>query len=221
MESDPIKIVTVLVLIVGSMILHELAHGIVAHVLGDDTAKENGRLTLNPLKHLDPFMSIIVPVLLYVSGMPVFGGAKPVPIDSSNFKHRERDMALVGIAGPATNFLLALIFFLIGFWTGLIPVKDGQVYYIVNDFWSEFLIMGARINLGFMVFNLIPIPPLDGSRVVYAIAPDGVRSLMLSMERYGFIIIYGLILVLGGAFSYLIANAILGVFSFFCWIVGA
>ncbi len=216
-----VDVLIVLGVIVGSMILHELAHGVVAYVLGDDTAKENGRLTLNPLKHLDPFMSIVVPILLYISGMPIFGGAKPVPIDPGNFKHRERDMALVGIAGPLTNFVLAFVFFLIGYWTGLFLIKDGGMYIDPNDIWSNLVASGVLVNLGFMIFNLIPIPPLDGSRVLYAIAPDGVRNVMLLMERFGIIIIYALIVIMGGAFSSLIINARSGILSFFCWIVGA
>lgn len=218
---DVVDVLIVLGVIVGSMILHELAHGVVAYALGDDTAKMNGRLTLNPLKHLDPFMSIVLPILLYISGAPVFGGAKPVPIDTGNFKHRERDMALVGIAGPLTNFILAFIFFLIGYWTGLFLIKDGGMYIDPNDFWSNLLASGVLVNLGFMVFNLIPIPPLDGSRVLYAIAPDGVRNIMLSMERYGIIIVYALIFIMGSAFSNLMINARSGILSFFCWIVGA
>lgn len=212
MESDIINIAIVLGAIIGSMILHELAHGAVAYALGDDTAKESGRLTLNPIKHLDPFMSIILPVMLYIIGAPVFGGARPVPINSGNFKHRERDMALVGLAGPATNFLLALIAFLIGHYTGFLYASG-----YLGTFFLEFIF----VNLGFMTFNLLPIPPLDGSRVLYAIAPDGVRNIMLSIEKYGIIIVYGLIFILGGAFSSLMRNAILGVFSFFFWIVGA
>lgn len=221
MESEIVDITIVLVVIVSSVILHELAHGLMAHALGDDTAKENGRLTLNPLKHIDPFMSIILPVLLYIIGAPVFGGAKPVPIDSRNFKHRERDMALVGIAGPLTNFVLALVFFLIGYWTGLISIQNGAMYFSPANFWSNFVTLEVIINLGFMIFNLIPIPPLDGSRVLYAIAPDGVRNVMLSMEGYGIIIIYALIVIFGSAFSNLMVGARDGILSFFYWIVGA
>ena len=107
-------IIIILVIVVFSVILHELSHGIVAYWLGDRTAKDAGRLTFNPIKHIDPYMSILVPVILYILKAPVFGGAKPVPVNYHNLKWREWGMALVALAGPFTNFLLAFIFFLIG-----------------------------------------------------------------------------------------------------------
>lgn len=206
-------ILIVLIIVLGSMILHELAHGVVAYILGDRTAKEAGRLTLNPLKHLDPVMSVAVPVLLFLMKAPVFGGAKPVPVDSRNLKGKEWGMAGVAIAGPLTNLLLALIFFLIGHFTGLLYTGS----YYVMFFFTEMVL----INIGFGIFNLIPIPPLDGSRIIYAIAPDGVRNFLNNIERYGVIIIYSLILIFGSAFSYLMSNGISGVLNFFYWIVSA
>ena len=208
-----LNIVIVLVIIVGSVILHELAHGVVAYCLGDRTAKDAGRLTLNPIKHIDPYMSILVPVVLYLLHAPVFGGAKPVPIDSRNLKGGVWGMALVAIAGPLMNFVLALIGFLIGHFSGLVYGVSGEV-------WQFILVELVYINLGFFLFNLIPIPPLDGSRVLYAIAPDRVRNLMQEMERYGFIIIYALILILGEIFSHLMVNGMDGILSFFYWLVG-
>lgn len=208
-----LNIVIVLVIIVGSVILHELAHGVVAYCLGDRTAKDAGRLTLNPIKHIDPYMSILVPVVLYLLHAPVFGGAKPVPIDSRNLKGGVWGMALVAIAGPLMNFVLALTSFLIGHFSGLVYGVSGEV-------WQFILVELVYINLGFFLFNLIPIPPLDGSRVLYAIAPDRVRNLMQEMERYGFIIIYALILILGEIFSHLMVNGMDGILSFFYWLVG-
>ena len=169
--------IVVFVIIIVSMVLHELAHGVVAYLLGDDTAKSEGRLSLNPLKHLDPVMSVIVPFLLYISGGVVFGGAKPVPINTRNLKGGAWGMALVGIAGPATNFILALLGFLIGIWTGNLVAENGVVY-LANGVVSQIFAEVVMVNLGFMIFNLIPIPPLDGSRVLYAIMPDGVRDFM-------------------------------------------
>ena len=101
--------VITLVIILFSMVLHELSHGLVAYWLGDTTAKEDGRLTLNPLKHLDPFMSVLLPMMLYFMNAPVFGGAKPVPVNSRNLKGKEWGMALVALAGPLMNFILAFI----------------------------------------------------------------------------------------------------------------
>lgn len=207
------NIIIILIIIVGSVILHELAHGAVAYWLGDRTAKDAGRLSLNPIKHIDPFMSILVPMVLYLLKAPVFGGAKPVPIDSRNLKWREWGMALVAIAGPLTNFLIAFLSFLIGHFSGFLYNTSNE---IVNFIFTE-LIM---INLGFMIFNLIPVPPLDGSRILYAIAPDGFRSILESLEKYGFIIVYMLIVLFGEIFSHLMISGMQGILKFFYLIVG-
>lgn len=205
--------IIVLVIIVGSVILHELSHGLVAYWLGDRTAKEAGRLTLNPIKHIDPIMSIAVPMLLYLLHAPVFGGAKPVPINTYNLKWREWGMALVAIAGPFTNFILALFCFLVGHLTGFLYGSGGEL--------AEFIFSECvYINLGFMIFNLIPIPPLDGSRVLYAISPDGFRNILQMLERYGIIIVYALIFLFGEVFSHLMINGMNGVLQFFYLLVG-
>ena len=164
-------------------------------------------------RSIDPYMSILVPVVLYILGAPVFGGAKPVPVNYRNLKWHEWGMALVAIAGPFTNFLLALIFFLIGHFTGLAYGVGGELWQFI---FTEFI----YINLGFMIFNLIPIPPLDGSRVLYAIAPDGFRNVLAGVERYGIIIVYLLIFFFGEIFSSLMINGMNGVLSFFYFIVG-
>ena len=210
---DFLYIILVLLIVVGSVILHELSHGIVAYLLGDRTAKEAGRLTLNPIKHIDPFMSILVPVVLYLLRAPVFGGAKPVPINTRNLKWGAWGMALVAVAGPITNFFLALLSFLIGHFTGLLYGSGGELLEFV---FTEFL----YINLGFMIFNLIPVPPLDGSRVLYAIAPDGFRNILVQFEQYGVIIVYALILLFGEVFSHLMIGGMNGILNFFYWIVG-
>lgn len=207
------ELLIVLVIVVGSVILHELAHGIVAYWLGDNTAKEAGRLTFNPIKHIDPFMSILVPVVLYLLRAPVFGGAKPVPINTANLKWGVWGMALVAVAGPLTNLLLAFLSFLIGHFTGWLYGAGGE---FVGFVFTEILM----INLGFMVFNLIPVPPLDGSRILYAIAPDGFRNVLVAMERYGFIIVYGMIFLLGEVFSHVMVNAMQGMLNFFYFLVG-
>ena len=207
-------LVIVLIIVLASVILHELAHGLVAYWLGDRTAKDAGRLTLNPIKHIDPFMSIIVPVVLYMLHAPVFGGAKPVPINSHNLKWKEWGMALVAVAGPLTNFLIALIAFLIAYFSGALSYNFNNE--LVSFIFTEII----YINLGFMLFNLIPIPPLDGSRVLYALAPDSIRSVMMNMERYGVIIIYVLILLFGEVFSSLLINGMNGILDFFYLLVG-
>lgn len=213
MNSDPIRIIIVLLIAVFSVVLHELAHGLVAFWLGDRTAKDAGRLTLNPLKHIDPYMSILVPVVLYILKAPVFGGAKPVPINYHNLKGREWGMALVALAGPFINFLLALIAFLIGYFSGALQHDPtGLPYFIFAEL--------VYLNLGFLLFNLIPVPPLDGSRVLYAIAPDRIREIMAGVEKYGFIIVYTLILIFGEVFSNLMINGTTGIIDFFYKLVG-
>ena len=207
-------LVIILLIVLGSVILHELSHGLIAYWLGDDTAKDAGRLSFNPIKHIDPFMSILVPVVLYLLKAPVFGGAKPVPINTHNLKWREWGMALVAIAGPLTNFLIAFISFLIAHFTGILYNISNET---VNFIFTELIF----INLGFMIFNLIPIPPLDSSRILYAIAPDGFRNILTSLERYGFIIVYMLIFLFGEVFSNIMLGGMQGILKFFYFIVGA
>ena len=213
MNTDPLKIIIVLIIAILSVILHELAHGVVAYFLGDKTAKEAGRLTLNPLKHIDPYMSILVPVVLYILKAPVFGGAKPVPVNYCNLKGREWGMALVAISGPLTNFLIAFLAFLIGYFTGnLTYAPSGLGYFIFAEI--------VYLNLGFMLFNLIPVPPLDGSRVLYAISPDPVREVLNKIESYGIILVYILILLFGNILSNLMAGGMTGIINFFYSVVG-
>lgn len=204
MERGILSVIIVFGIILISMILHELAHGLMALFLGDETAKEEGRLTLNPLVHLDPFTSLVLPISLFLLGGPVFGGAKPVPINTRNVKGGAAGMALVALAGPLTNFLLAFVaFFLstkISLHQSLMPIASNFV----------------MINLGFFVFNLLPIPPLDGSRVIYALAPDGVRNFMAEIEqRFGIWVVFGLVMVFGTVLSTIMSNSILAILNFF------
>lgn len=213
MDLNIVDLVIVLVIVITSVILHELSHGLVAYWLGDSTAKDSGRLSFNPLSHIDPYMSILVPVVLYLLGAPIFGGAKPVPVDSRNLKWREWGMALVALAGPFTNLLIAFVSFLIGHFTGIIYSLNGGLFQFIV---AELIF----INIGFAVFNLIPIPPLDGSRVLYAISPDGFRNILTSLEPYGFILVYLLIFLFGNTFSNVMTYAMEGVFRFFNFLVG-
>ena len=158
-------------------------------------------------------MSIIVPMVLYLINAPVFGGAKPVPINTRNLKWGAWGMALVAVAGPLTNFLLAFIFFLIGHFSGLLYGTGGELLVFI---FSELVF----VNLGFMLFNLIPIPPLDGSRVLYAIAPDGFRRILEQIEQYGIIIVYALIVLFGNVFSSLMVNGTNAIIDFFYLLVG-
>lgn len=208
---DILGVVIVLCVIVFSMMLHELAHGAVAFALGDTTAKDDGRLTLNPIKHLDPFMSVILPLICFLMGGVVFGGAKPVPVNTHRLKWGVWGMALVAIVGPLTNFVLAFISFLILELSG-VTVDSGLIYTVLLEM--------VLVNLGFGVFNLIPIPPLDGSRMLYVLMPDRIRELMEKMEPMGIYIIYILILVGGGVFSSVMYSAMNGIIQGFYWIIG-
>lgn len=179
-----ITLVYVLVALVVGIILHELMHGVMAYWLGDRTAADAGRLTLNPLASVDPVMTILIPFILLITvGVPFFA-AKPVPFNPANLKWDEYGMALVGLAGPATNFVLAVI--------GALAFR----FLEVGSSLQTFALYFAAINVGIMVFNLIPFPPLDGSRVLYAFAPDGVRRVMERIESMGFIFLIVIILLL-------------------------
>ena len=215
-----LQLIIILAVVLFSMVLHELAHGLVAYWLGDDTAKEDGRLTLNPFKHLDPVLSFLIPVLMFFSGGPIFGGAKPVPVDSRNLKHGVWGMALVAVAGPLTNLVLALAGFLIGYWTGGLQMGDGALYYM-NGLWGMIVSQWVLVNIGFGVFNMLPIPPLDGSRVLYALAPDGVRGVMQAMEKWGIVIVMIIVVVFSGVIGTILSGATAGILTAFGWLVGA
>lgn len=191
MPTDPIIIIPIiLIVILISMTLHEAMHAFVGYWLGDNTAKDEGRLTLNPLKHIDPFLTIILPIGLALVGAPIFGGAKPVPFRPDQVKGGDWGAALVALGGPLTNLVIAFIAFGVGVLTGFISsegVSVGLPAYIVMTFVS--------VNLGFFVFNMLPIPPLDGSRVLYALAPEFVRTGMRFIEQFGIIFIFAIVLL--------------------------
>lgn len=191
-------ILTALIIILFSMTLHEAMHGFVGYWLGDDTAKLYGRLTLNPLKHIDPFLTILLPIFLALAGGPIFGGARPVPLNPSRLRYNEWGMALVAVAGPLTNLFLAFVFYAIWEFSG----------HSIQNPVSVVASLGYMINLGFFVFNIIPIPPLDGSRVLYALAPDFVRRGMNIVERYGLIVVFVIVIFAGTALSVFMTGAI-------------
>ncbi|MBN2097251.1 MAG: site-2 protease family protein [Candidatus Omnitrophica bacterium] len=163
-----------------AVIIHECAHGWVAFKLGDPTAKYAGRLTLNPLAHIDPMGTIFLPLLLIVMRAPIiFGWAKPVPINFSLLRNPKRDMVWVSVAGITANIMLAIFLsFLLR--TGLFPV---------GSYGWLFLSYGILINLVLAVFNALPIPPLDGSRIVTALLPPDLAYSYMQLERYGFLIL--------------------------------
>lgn len=189
-----------------SMTLHEAMHGFMAYFLGDDTAKMQGRLTLNPLKHIDPFLTIILPVFLAAMGGPVFGGAKPVPFNPSRVKYEEWGAALVALAGPLTNFVIAFLGFGIATLMG-----DNVLSFGASTTLGLILTLLVQVNLGFFIFNMIPIPPLDGSRILYALAPEFIRRGMEALEQLGVMLIFAIVLLANS----LIVTYMFGAIEFF------
>jgi len=186
------EIVIRIVALVFSVILHEVAHGYVAYRLGDPTARDAKRLTLNPLAHIDLMGSVLLPLFLIIVRSPVLlGWAKPVPFNPRYFRDVKKGVMLVGLAGPASNLVLAaaagILFRLLSF--------QGIV--------GNFLLQVCIINVILALFNLIPIPPLDGSRVVIGFLPSEMISGYLKLERYGFLIIFGLLYL--GVLDYVLA----------------
>ncbi len=186
------------------MMVHELAHGAVAYLLGDPTAKRAGRLSFNPIKHLDPIGTAMFVITYLFSGF-VFGWAKPIPVAPYYFKNRQRGMAIVALAGPITNFIFAIIFILAYRW--IEPSAGGWL--------AEFLELGFRINVVLGVFNLVPVPPLDGSRVLGAFLPRNAYQKWIELDRYGFLFVLVIIFVFWSSFSRLIGWVYLALANLF------
>lgn len=190
-----INFLIALAVLIYSAILHEIAHGYVADRLGDPTARLMGRLTLDPRPHIDPFMSILLPLLLIVTGSPViFGGAKPVPVDTFNLRDGRKDLALVSLAGPITNILLAVIASAL---LHILPLGPSVGALSLGGI----LMTVVRINILLAIFNLLPIPPLDGSKIFSLILPEREAASYLSLGSIGMFIILFLLMVPLGPFS--------------------
>ena len=197
MQSVVLRLVSVLI----CLILHEVCHGIAAYALGDPTAKLSHRLSLNPLHHID-WMGLAAMLFIGV------GWAKPVPVNPNYFKKPKQGMALTALAGPVSNFLLALL---------LIFVLRFTYHGMLTTF-CEFLLDTAVLSVGLGLFNLIPIPPLDGSKILAVFLPDRAYRWLMRYERYGMLIV--ILLVSVGAVSDVLNQAIFGVITLFCRIVG-
>ncbi len=177
---SPILIFYLIILLL-SVIIHEVSHGFVAYQLGDSTAKDMGRLTLNPLKHLDFFGSFLMPLFLYYvsQGQFIFGYAKPVPFNPYNLKNFKRDSGLIALSGPVSNILVAIIF-------GLF-IKIFVLLGFLNYPLIDFLRIIIFVNVMLAIFNLVPIPPLDGSKILFAVLPARFSRAQNFLEQYGFL----------------------------------
>jgi Zn-dependent protease len=196
------KILLGAVPVIFAITVHEVAHGWVANRLGDPTARTLGRLTLNPLKHIDPVGTVLLPAILLSLGGFVFGWAKPVPVDWRNLRHPKRDMALVAAAGPTANFVMLIGWALVGAFAaqGGSAGIAGPLYFMAA--------IGILINAVLMVLNLLPLPPLDGSRVVAALLPPELERPYSRLERWGLLIL--LVLMFSGVLSWLLGPPVRG-----------
>ncbi len=176
--NNAIELIFFFVIIIPSAIIHEYAHAWMADRLGDPTARNMGRLTLNPIPHIDLFGTILMPMFLFFvsQGNFLFAYAKPVPFNPYNLRDQKRDPALVGVAGPAVNLLIA---FIVGMFIRYMPISD----------FTLLLSIVVYANILLAVFNMVPIPPLDGSKVLFALLPDSAWQVRESLERYGFLIL--------------------------------
>jgi Zn-dependent protease len=191
-QIDVILIVGIIIVVVLSITSHEAMHGFVADRLGDPTARELGRLTLNPIPHIDLFFTILLPAFLVFSGSHfIFGGAKPVPVDVSRLHNPRRDWALVGAAGPLSNILLAVLL------SALLSVFLHMGLFTRSSIGTEILVVGIFVNVLLAIFNLIPIPPLDGSRVTQYFLSREALAVYRKLEQFGLIIILFLVLFVG------------------------
>jgi len=206
---DLTEILIVLVVLISSLSVHEAAHAFAADRLGDPTARHLGRLSLNPAVHVDPIGTLLFPLIAYVTGVPLIGWAKPVPVDMRYLKHPKRDFALIAAAGPASNLVMAAIgsaaLQLIRAASGPGDIVGGTL----TDSLTPLFFTFAIVNVLLAVFNMIPVPPLDGGNVLLGILPPGPTRIVEQMRPYGFLILYALMLtgvlsrMLGPIVSYL------------------
>jgi Zn-dependent protease len=195
-DSQPLIIgIISLLCFAPAIIIHEVAHGFVAHRLGDPTAKRQGRITLNPLKHIDPFGTVILPVILALSSLPVFGYAKPVPYNPRYFKNIKVGEVLTGLAGPASNLIMALLGAAVAFGVMQIPIVSSGASEVMSWVITT-LYLFVLINLYLMFFNLIPIPPLDGSSVIMPLLPNKALPTWYQIQRYALPILMLVVIVL-------------------------
>ncbi len=186
MFSDPVVLVFTIIILIYSIIIHEISHGYAAYLCGDTTARDRGRLSLNPIPHIDLVGSIIVPLILIVMNAGIlFGWAKPVPVNPFYFRNRRRDEILVSFAGPASNLALVIVFLAIA--------KAGSIVFPNSVRLMQILFSAMVLNFVLALFNLIPIPPLDGSHIVRNAFSGKVEEFYQKIEPFGFLILLGFI----------------------------
>ena len=211
-----LEIIIVLIIILLSMTIHEAMHAFMGYVLGDNTAKEEGRLTLNPIRHVDPVMTILLPLIMVILHAPVFGGAKPVPFNPNRVRFGDWGAALVALSGPITNLVIAFIAFGVGVFSGVIN-NAGAVQPTI---FGLTISTAVSVNLGFFVFNMLPIPPLDGSRILYAVAPDGVRGVMQKIEQNGILLVMIVVVLFSDVIGQVMSGCIRAILRVFMNIFG-
>ncbi|HVC71497.1 MAG TPA: site-2 protease family protein [Acidimicrobiales bacterium] len=195
--------------LIPSVILHEVSHGAVALAFGDDTAKRAGRLTLNPISHIDPFGTIILPVLLSLSSFGIIGWAKPVPVNVSRLRHPRNEGVAVSLVGPAVNIVLAILFGLA--YRFLVPFADKITFNpggLPGPTWAQFIFVAGYINVILAAFNLIPLPPLDGSAVLERLLPASALPVYYRIRPFTMFIPLGVVLLFPSALSHVFDPAL-------------
>lgn len=196
MQFSVADLLIVIPVIIVSMGVHEAMHALVAHKLGDTTASDMGRITLNPLKHIDIVTTVMLPVLLIIAGLPPIFAAKPVPFNPSRVMFEEYGAALVGLAGPFTNLAIA------------VAAAVAYRLFQPTGLFDDILLITIVINCAFFVFNMLPIPPLDGSRLLYAVAPEPLQNVMAAIERAGIFVLLAVLFLLLPVIGPLVNNGV-------------
>ena len=189
-DNSFVEAALVILILVPSIMVHEVSHGLVADRLGDPTARNAGRLTFNPVRHIDPFGSVLLPAMLALANGPLFGWAKPVPVNPGRFVNPTAHMAITAVAGPASNVVLAALL-------------GRLVYPSLSGVPQELVFWFIALNLFLAVFNMLPIPPLDGSRLLPLVLPPRGREVYRQIEQFGFLILFALLFFFRGSLDFM------------------